>query len=52
MKDKEKLDCFRQGHLPLGYKKDISVYSFTGADQKIPDKLRLHSWGKLTGQLG
>lgn len=37
MKDKEKVHCFRQGDLPLGDKKDISVYYFTGAYQKIPD---------------
>ena len=33
------VDCFRQGHLPLGKSRVYQVYYLTNADQEIPDCL-------------
>lgn len=50
--NKDKRDSFGQGHLPLGDKRVYRVDYLAGADQEIPDWLRLHSWGGWKLQLG
>ena len=35
----QRVDCFRQGHLPLGKSRVYQVYYLTNADQESPDCL-------------